>query len=231
MIVATSDTRSGTPGSHGLTAVLTTSLRKSRVHDALQARRVYATSGARIGVWFSADGHEMGSEFASSTGPALSIECTPTAPLERIEVIKNNVVVYTWLPGGSVMLPESEWTDRGAGDELVWTKPGWEAPTAAATGIEELTALAADDVVRRRQTYVVDDPTTRLVVRPGVEGDYRLWVNGELLVDTRQLTPIPDHPHHDCFGPDGVGLVGSLEHFHRLGFYDLQSLGVTLRAG
>jgi hypothetical protein len=231
--IAVSDSRSGTPGSHGLTAILTTSLKKDNLHEALHARRVYATTGARIGLWFSADGHEMGSEFASSTGPALSVECTPTAPLERIEILKNNNVVYTWFPGGSALTPVAEWSsDRSSQEELVSSKASWdEASAGTEEGVEELTAALTDGIHRLQQTFNVTDPTGHFVVHPGVTGDYRLWVNSELLVDTRQLEPIPEHPNHDCFGPDGVGLVGSLENFHRLGFYDLQSLGVTLRAG
>ena len=228
--IATSDTRNGTPGSHGLTAILTTSLKKTNLHDALQARRVYATTGARIGLWFAADGKEMGSEFSSATGPSLSIECTPTAPLDRIEILKNNIVVYTWTPGGSIVLPDTEWASAAPRRDQTWTKPGFDSAIEP-EGELELTAPAADGVYRVRQTYVVTDPQAPFILRPGLTGDYRLWVNGELLVDTRQLQQAPQHVEHDCFADDGQGLVGSLEHFHHLGFYNLAALGVPLKVG
>ena len=46
----------------GLTAVITDEVTRQGVLDALARRRCYATSGARIGLWFEVEGVLMGDE-------------------------------------------------------------------------------------------------------------------------------------------------------------------------
>jgi len=71
--------------------------RRSIFH-ALYDRRVYATSGDRIILDFTADGHPMGSEFNTATAPELSVEVAGTAVIKRIEIKKNSQLVHTSEP-------------------------------------------------------------------------------------------------------------------------------------
>ena len=58
----------------GLTAVYAKELSREAILDALKHRRCYATTGHRIIVEFSINGHFMGEEFAVCTGDELDIQ-------------------------------------------------------------------------------------------------------------------------------------------------------------
>jgi len=229
--VGVSDTRSATPGSHGLTAVLATSLSKSNVHAALKARRCYATSGARILLRATMDGREMGEEYTSSSGPTLSVNCTPVGNLRSIEVIKNNVVVYTYMPAGfTAFAPSEPWK---SGPDL--HGPDWMSPESAVdaskASANEVTGKAGSLSRFRTSVHLDAVPGSPILLADDVHGEYRLFVNGRLLVDTRLLLhDDPDAPHA-CGGEDAHERPGSPALYRRLGFYDLSVLGVDLRRG
>jgi hypothetical protein len=228
---AVSDTRSGTPGSHGLTAVLATSLTRANLINAIRQRRLYATTGARIKLWFAADGKEMGREYASASAPTFTVECTPTAPLDRIEILKNNVVVYTWVPAATAASAggSSAWrTSNAESTTLEWTTAtddaGWQPL--------QLEELHAPRRVHRLRQSVRAQPGEHLILRTDLPGEHRIWVNGAPIVDTRTLAEAhaADGPH-DCSAPDAHGLAESAERFRDLGFYDLTALGAPLVRG
>ena len=102
-LVASSDNQGGHPGltgypgyqrllldAGGLTCVRAERLVPREIVDALRARRAYATTGARIFLDFSADGHAMGEEYARDEpgGPMFRIEVGGTGDLERVEIVK-----------------------------------------------------------------------------------------------------------------------------------------------
>jgi hypothetical protein len=90
--------------------------RRSIFH-ALYDRRVYATSGDRIILDFSADGHPMGSEFKTTTPPEFSVEVAGTALITRVEIKKNSRLVCA-----------SEPSTREA--TLTWRDPDFDASKA-----------------------------------------------------------------------------------------------------
>jgi hypothetical protein len=72
----------------GLTAVFAEPTREA-VLEALRRRRCYATSGAKIGLWFEAGGRPMGSEL-SVTGPVrFRVVVRATAPIVRVLLVTN----------------------------------------------------------------------------------------------------------------------------------------------
>jgi len=81
-------------GSGGLAAILSEDVTRTGVLEALRARRVYATNGARIWLRVTLDDRPMGSVIAVA-GPAareevtLAIEVVGTAPIERIDLIRS----------------------------------------------------------------------------------------------------------------------------------------------
>ncbi len=99
-IVANSDGHKGRPGASypggstfgsygGLTCVLAKSLTRESVWEAYRARRVYATTGARIFLDVETeDGIPMGGLLTarSGSGPGFRIRVCGTAPIERVEV-------------------------------------------------------------------------------------------------------------------------------------------------
>jgi hypothetical protein len=74
----------------GLTAVFAEELNRGSIYEALKQRRCYATTGARIILDFKIDGASMGQEITTHTPRSISVDVHGEAPLESIEVIKNN---------------------------------------------------------------------------------------------------------------------------------------------
>ncbi len=104
------------PGGGGLAAIFSDELSREGIRQAMKARRVYATNGARIWLEVSIDGEPMGStltaEPENSPGepePALvlqrlRIRVVAESPLERVDLIRSGRVAEIPLDG------ELDWT-------------------------------------------------------------------------------------------------------------------------
>ena len=88
-VMAASDTHDLVPGDGGLTAVLVDTLDRSSVFAGIAARRCYATSGPRIGLDVQVGGGTMGSRVTVEGPVEISIQIAGTAPIERVEVVRN----------------------------------------------------------------------------------------------------------------------------------------------
>ena len=78
--------------------MLATQLTRQAVFDALKARRCYGTTGERILLDFRVDGAVMGSEIESSGPVSLAVRVNATAPVEKVEIVRNNAVFHTTTP-------------------------------------------------------------------------------------------------------------------------------------
>ncbi|MXZ26515.1 MAG: DUF3604 domain-containing protein [Caldilineaceae bacterium SB0665_bin_21] len=85
---------------NGLTAVYAEELTRTGIWEALSARRCYATSGERIGLWFEVDGQPMGSLLTTAGDPLATIEVEGTAPLESIELLRDDRQICQWQLAG-----------------------------------------------------------------------------------------------------------------------------------
>jgi hypothetical protein len=105
--IAGSDDHSGRPGSTfpssadihfgmrgGLTGVYAADLTREAIWEAIKARRCYGTTGERIIVDLSADGHPMGADYRASAPPRLAARVIGTAPLERVELWRGLDCLY-----------------------------------------------------------------------------------------------------------------------------------------
>jgi len=104
--VGGSDSHDGRPGADspgfqerryakgGLTGLYVRDLTLGGVHEALKARRCYATTGARIIAEVGAGGHLMGEELSIDVPPAISVKVAGTAALEAVELYRGLDVVY-----------------------------------------------------------------------------------------------------------------------------------------
>jgi hypothetical protein len=135
-----SDDHSGRPGwsaptlAHhgvrgGLTAFLATDLTREALWEALRARRCYGTSGARIVVDVTVDGHPMGSECTASAPPRVRCRVIGTAPIDTVELRRGleTVATYRVRPAPA---PGDPWRvrvawrgarNRGRGRALDWS--------------------------------------------------------------------------------------------------------------
>ncbi|MCP4662201.1 MAG: DUF3604 domain-containing protein, partial [bacterium] len=72
----------------GLMAVKATALTRTALWEAMQSRRTYGTTGARILLDFTVDGSPMGSEITASGAPTLTLSVDGAAELTAVEVLR-----------------------------------------------------------------------------------------------------------------------------------------------
>ncbi len=138
-IVANSDGHKGRPGASypgastfgsygGLTGILANELTRDAIWQAYQARRVYATTGARIHLDVTCNGKPMGSVIkkTSKTTAVLKVRVHGTAPIERVEVRNAMTILETRRPYRSADLTNRIkllWQGsqvRGRGRQTCW---------------------------------------------------------------------------------------------------------------
>jgi hypothetical protein len=91
-------------GVGGLAAILTDDATREGVLTAMRQRRVYATSGARIVLRCSLDGHRMGSALSADEAQGeLALLVYGTAPLRAVDLIRSGEVVETVIPEGELV--------------------------------------------------------------------------------------------------------------------------------
>ena len=150
-IIASGDDHSGKLGSgtwlrrrkayqSGLVAAFSESLTRDGLWKALWNRRVYGTTGARIILDFSLNGHPMGQILKASENRSRELKAVVrgTENLKGVYLIKNNQIVYQQGARGSrntkfTYLDESSFTERDhyylrvlqEDSELAWSSPIW----------------------------------------------------------------------------------------------------------
>jgi hypothetical protein len=80
----------------GLTCVYAKELTRGGLWEAIKARRCYGTTGQRILVEASADGHPMGAAYTSDSGPEIDVRVIGTAAIERIDVVRGVEEIYSF---------------------------------------------------------------------------------------------------------------------------------------
>ncbi len=126
--------------SQGLVALQAEALTREAIWEALTSRRVYGTSGARILLAFTVNGYPMGSVIPDDEmhlPRRVIARVLGTTDLEKVELVKNNVVVESFPCQG--VLGDFTHTDaskphRGnyyylrveqTDDHLAWSSPIW----------------------------------------------------------------------------------------------------------
>jgi hypothetical protein len=98
---------------NGLACVQAAALTRDAVWQALHDRRCYATTGDRILLDWTLDGHPMGADVPvdlADCGPRrITVRAAGTAEIDLVEVLRNNEIVYTARPGAEAW--EGEWED------------------------------------------------------------------------------------------------------------------------
>jgi hypothetical protein len=148
--IAGPDTRGGLDWSTGLAAVYAKDLTPLELYDGMYARHTYATTGERILLEFSVDGHMMGSECSVNLphSPQLEITFGGTQEIAKLEIIKYDEeklawrVIQTFTPNsltGIVSHTDSDYTSssiyyvrvtQNTGTifdkpEMAWSSPVW----------------------------------------------------------------------------------------------------------
>lgn len=97
-LVGATDNHLGHPGANnytiytqhtgGLAVVLAGDNTRDAIWDAFQNRRTYATTGTKIYLDFTADGHQMGDEYKTGGAPRFSVRVAGTNMIETVEIVK-----------------------------------------------------------------------------------------------------------------------------------------------
>lgn len=95
-----SDGHKGHAGMNALTAVFAPSLEPDAIFAAYRARRVYATTNARIRLVFTANGNLMGSVLPAVGAADFEIRADAEGPLKRIDVFRNGDLWHAFAPTG-----------------------------------------------------------------------------------------------------------------------------------
>jgi len=114
------DDHGGTAGTgkskDGLMCIFAPDLTRKAVWDAMWGRRVVATSGPRILLWYEVSGNPMGAELDAARDASLQdkrelhVVLHGTAPAKQVDVIRNNEVVHSERP--DALDCELRWTDE-----------------------------------------------------------------------------------------------------------------------
>jgi hypothetical protein len=105
-VMGASDTHHLQPGEGGLTAVLAEELDRGPVFEAVRRRRIYATTGDKVVLEFSANGAPMGEEIDAAGEVVLKVRVEGTAAVDRVEIVKDLVDTFAAVrieqnPGGA----------------------------------------------------------------------------------------------------------------------------------
>ncbi len=99
----------GRKAGKGLVGIYAKERTREAVFDALYQRRVYATSGARIVLRFTANGHEMGCKCTSDGPVRLAVEVTGTHDIAAVRILKDFELIRKVKPATPVC--RLDWTD------------------------------------------------------------------------------------------------------------------------
>jgi hypothetical protein len=101
--VGSGDTHWLGPGEdYGITGAYVKELTREGVFEAIRARRVYASTGARMLLDFRVNDTFMGGETRAQTSaqatPRITVDVQGDADLERLEIVRDHRIVYS-VPG------------------------------------------------------------------------------------------------------------------------------------
>lgn len=88
----------GLPGTwgKGVAGVWATELTREAVWEALRERRTYGVTGDRIRLWWSMDGHPLGSRVTDAAERRATVDVDCPLPLDRVELLHDGAVERTY---------------------------------------------------------------------------------------------------------------------------------------
>ena len=123
-------------GSGQVAGVYADACERQAIWQAIQARRTFATTGARIILDVSVNGEPAGSIIESSGTVAVSVRAHACAPVERVDLIRGDRCLASWFPG--TLDTTLDYTDeqplqegayyvrlRQTDGEYAWSTPVW----------------------------------------------------------------------------------------------------------
>lgn len=164
----------------GITAFLASELTREALWEAMAARRCYATDGPRMRLAVTADGHPMGSEYATDGFPLVAIDVEGTTGIEQVDLLCGIEPLWTWRPaaapveGGVRVLWGGTEAHGGAPQQRVFWKGRFTVDGGRIASMEPVALVTPVDRVQQ-----VDDRTVRFdTVTAGNRMGMRLEIEG-----------------------------------------------------
>jgi hypothetical protein len=193
-VVCNSDGHKGRPGAEGpgagqfgiyggLTCVLAEELTRDAIFGALEKRRCYGTTGVRMGLWFEANGHPMGSVVQTMKPVELTAKVKGTGPLDSLLLYQGKNIVEQIRPEAFDNVPASRRI------RVSWEGARIRGRARRATWDGSISVEGAQ--IRSAKTFSFDSPADgithsdekRIYFKSSTTGD----VDGiELLLDSNQ---------------------------------------------
>lgn len=134
-VIASSDNHSAKPGQrfNGLAAVWAPALNRENIWDAVYNKNIYGTTGERIWLEFSVDGHAMGQEFTASAKPTIRATVAGTDEIAHLEIvkfsfIKNEYAIAYKVSPGSFVAEVTHQDDQFTGDSMYYLRARQATP-------------------------------------------------------------------------------------------------------
>lgn len=107
--ICSTDNWADMPGhhGHGVMGCWATELTRDGIWEAMDARRVYGTTGDRMELRFSIDDQPMGSVVPNHGRRRIRVDVDCCDPLDRIELLRGNQVIATYNHQGTWQLPRA----------------------------------------------------------------------------------------------------------------------------
>lgn len=129
-------------GGMGKAGVWAEQLTRESLFEAMRARHTFGTSGAKMGLFFTADNAVMGDKVKHLGKPiTFQMRAVAMSDIKELVIFRNNQIVYQSQPNAKEL--ESTWTDpnppsgetlwyyariHAVDDELAWSSPIWFVP-------------------------------------------------------------------------------------------------------
>lgn len=107
--IASSDDHWARPGTIGLTGVWASKLDREEIYWQIKRRFCYASTAARVILYYTVNGEEMGSSIHSHGSPEIEVTAASPDIIEKAEIVKNGEVAYLTEPDS--LLTAFQWTD------------------------------------------------------------------------------------------------------------------------
>lgn len=109
-IICSTDNHTGFAGcyGHGLMACYATQLTRTALWEAFSERRVYGVTGDRIELHFEVEGAPMGAVINKRGAVHISISVRGCDAIDRIELLRNNVLIAGYFHNGRWSVPDGD---------------------------------------------------------------------------------------------------------------------------
>ncbi|MCW5771878.1 MAG: DUF3604 domain-containing protein, partial [Rhodospirillaceae bacterium] len=131
----------------GMLGVWARDCTRDAIWEGLKARRTIATTGDRVVMSLSGDGHAMGESYVSDGPPTLSATIATGVAIERVDLVRGETTIHSWREAGANRPDRVRIAWSGARTKGRWRNSDWSGGLTLSSGrIRKAEAWAFDSV-------------------------------------------------------------------------------------